>query len=54
LLSILIAVATLVVFGLLGLYILNAGAYETRTIAAMGLRSFVWVVIALYCYRLPK
>jgi len=51
LLSVLIAVATLLVFVFLGLHILNDGAYESRTIAAMSLRSFVWVAIAVFSYR---
>ena len=51
LLSILIAGATLVIFALFGLHILNDGAYETRTVAAMSLRSVVWVLIAMFAYR---
>jgi len=51
LLSVLIAVATLLVFVFLGLHILNDGAYESRTIAAMSLRSFVWVAIVVFSYR---
>lgn len=51
LLSTLIAVATLSVFAFFGLHILNEVAYEGRTVAAMSLRSFVWVVIAVFSYR---
>jgi len=50
LLSILIAAATIVVFALLGLHILNDGAYETRTVLAMSLRTIVWVSIATFAY----
>ncbi len=45
-LAMLIAVATLLVFGGLGLHIWLGGDYEQRTLAAMTLRSTVWLVIA--------
>lgn len=50
-LAIAISVLTLVVFGLLGLHILNAGEYEQRTVMAMTLRSTIWAVISILCYR---
>jgi hypothetical protein len=50
-LSISIATATIVVFALFGLHVLNEGTYETRTVAAMSLRSVVWVLIAVFAYR---
>ena len=50
-LSIFIAVATAIVFALFGLHLLNGGAYETRTVAAMSLRTIVWVSIAVFSYR---
>ena len=50
-LSLLIAGSTLVIFAALGLYILNGGEYETRTIAAMALRSGVWIAIAAFTWR---
>ncbi len=54
-LSLLLAVATLVVFAAFGLHILNGGEYEMRTVAAMTLRSTVWVVFAAYAwYRLER
>ena len=45
-LSMLIVIATLIVFAAFGLTILFGGDYEPRTIAAMTLRSSVWLVIA--------
>lgn len=45
-LSLLIAIATLLVFAAFGLHIMAGGSYETRTIGAMSLRSTVWLVIA--------
>jgi len=45
-LAMLIAVATLLVFAALGLHIWLGGDYEQRTLAAMTLRSTVWLVIA--------
>lgn len=50
-LSIFIVGATIVVFTLFGLHILNEGMYEVRTVAAMSLRTFIWAIIALYAYR---
>ncbi len=46
-----IAVSTLAVYGLLGLHIGAGGAYETRTVIAMGIRSAVWTAIALIARR---
>ncbi len=39
--------AILVVFSVLGIHILQGGAYETRTLAAMSFRAFFWLVIIL-------
>ena len=50
-LSLLIAIATIIVFVILGLHILEGGKYETRTVAAMSLRSFVWLSIFIVSYR---
>jgi hypothetical protein len=41
-----IAILTLVVFMAFGVHITNEGAYEMRTVAAMVLRSLVWLGIA--------
>jgi len=52
-LSLLIAASTLLVFAAFGLHLFGGGAYETRTVAAMTLRSTVWMVISLLvCRRL--
>ena len=50
-LSIGIAVATVLVYGALGLHILAGGAFEMRTVWAMLLRSAVWVSIAILALR---
>jgi len=47
-LSAAIAGATLLVFVLFGIFVLNGGAYEQHTVGAMVLRSGVWIVIAAY------
>ena len=49
--SIFIVVATIVVFVLFGLHVLNEGKYEVRTLAAMSLRTVVWALIAMFAYR---
>jgi len=51
-LAMIIAVATLAVFVLFGLYIFSGGAYELRTVIAMTLRSAVWCLIAVLSRRL--
>ena len=49
-LALLLAVSTLMIFAALGIHILNGGEYEMRTIGAMGLRSGVWIVIAVFAW----
>lgn len=47
LLSVAIALATLFVFAALGWHIAGGGAFEMRTVAAMVLRSGIWIAIAI-------
>ncbi len=49
-LAALIAAATVTVFIALGIYIMNDGAYEVRTVVAMTIRSSVWITIALLVF----
>jgi hypothetical protein len=49
--SLSIAVATIVVFVLFGLHILNDGSYEFRTVMAMSLRTSLWLIITAVAYR---
>lgn len=49
--SLSIALATIAVFALFGLHILNDGLYEFRTVMAMSLRTIVWVLISAFAYR---
>ena len=49
-LSVLIAVTTVIIFAMLGFYILSGGLYEMRTIVAMSLRSIIWAFIAIFAY----
>jgi acyl-phosphate glycerol 3-phosphate acyltransferase len=54
-LALVIAGSTLGVFAAFGLHILQGGAYEGRTAAAMTLRTVIWFVIALVSRRaLPR
>lgn len=50
-LSVFIVAATVVVFALFGLHILNGGLYEARTVVAMSLRTMVWAAIAVFASR---
>jgi len=49
--AITIAALTLLVFVAFGIHIFYGGEYEQRTVAAMTLRSVVWIVIAITGYR---
>ena len=46
LLSAVIAAATIAVFIAFGIYIILGGAFESRTVGAMIIRSAIWIVIA--------
>ncbi len=50
-LSLLLAVSTLVIFAAFGIHVFGGGAYETRTLGAMTLRSLFWVVVAVVSFR---
>lgn len=50
-LAITIAVATLLMFAAFGWHLASGGAYETRTVVAMTLRSTIWIVIATIGWR---
>ena len=47
----LIALATLVVFAAFGVHVAMGGLFEMRTVAAMTLRSLVWLAIAALAWR---
>ncbi len=50
-LSLFIAIATLVIFAILGIHILQGALFEIRTIYAMIFRFVVWALIATFSYR---
>lgn len=50
-LSLLLAISTLVVFAAFGVHVFSGGAYETRTLGAMTLRSLFWVALAAVSFR---
>ena len=50
-LSVFIVVATLIVFAILGMHILQGGSYEVRTIGVMSFRTVIWTLIALFARR---
>lgn len=47
-----IALATALVFAAFGAYVVNGGAYETRTMVAMALRTTVWLAIGALAWRM--
>ena len=53
-LSLLLAISTLVIFAAFGAHIFGGGAYETRTLGAMTLRSLFWIVTAFVALRALK
>ena len=52
-LAALIAAGTLLVFAAFGVHVAVGGAFETRTVWAMTLRSLVWTLIAVLALRAP-
>ena len=50
-LSAVIAIATLIVFAAFGWHVATGGAFEMRTVAAMILRSGIWIAVAIPAYR---
>jgi hypothetical protein len=45
-----LAITTLITFAAFGVHVLQGGAYEKRTVAAMILRSVVWLAISWLAY----
>ena len=50
-LSLIIALATIIVFAAFGKHIFSGGEYEPRTVGAMSLRSTVWFLIYIFSYK---
>jgi hypothetical protein len=50
-LAVAIALATAFTFAAFGVHVYAGGAYEPRTVAAMSLRTLVWVTIAAVAWR---
>lgn len=50
-LAVAIATATVLTFIAFGVHVYSGGAYEQRTVAAMSLRSLIWVLIAFFAWR---
>jgi hypothetical protein len=46
-LALALAVTTAAVFAIFGLYVAGGGSFQTRTVYALGVRTSVWVAIAL-------
>ena len=49
-----LALAIVGVFALLGWHIFQGGAYEMRTVGAMGLRAAIWIAISVFLIRVHK
>ena len=50
-LAVAIAALTVAVLSALGIHIAMGGAYETRTLVAMGFRSVIWLIISLVLHK---
>lgn len=50
-LAIAITAATTLAFAAFGVHVCSGGAYEPRTVAAMSLRTLVWIGIAAIAWR---
>jgi hypothetical protein len=51
-LAVLIAVTTALMFAAFGAHVWTGGAYESRTVGAMALRTLLWIGIAWIAYRM--
>ncbi len=51
-LALCIGLATALVFAAFGIHVLTGGAFEVRTVAAMALRTAVWLGIATLALRM--
>jgi len=49
-LALAVAITTLITFAAFGVHVLQGGSYEGRTVAAMSLRSVVWLAISWLSY----
>lgn len=49
-----IAVATALTFIAFGVHVSTGGAFETRTVIAMSVRTLVWIAIALIAWRMAS
>ena len=56
-LAVVIAAGSAIVFGIFALHIMQGGAYETRTVAAMTFRTLLWAALAggaFFLARTPR
>ncbi|MEZ5738259.1 MAG: hypothetical protein R3E68_01545 [Burkholderiaceae bacterium] len=51
-LSIGIVVATVLAFAALGVFVAQGGGFEVRTVAAMALRTVIWLLIAIGAWKM--
>ncbi len=52
--SLFVAVSTILLFLIFGVYIIGGGAFERRTIAALTIRSLFWVAVTILSIREMK
>ena len=50
-LSIALVISIALTYIFFGIHVLNGGPYEMRTVYAMALRTFLWIVISIVAYR---
>ena len=50
-LSIALLISIVITYIFFGIHVLNGGSYEMRTVYAMALRTFLWVVISIVSYK---
>ena len=53
-LAVALALSIVGVFAMLGWHVLQGGAYEMRTVGAMGLRAAIWIAISVFLIRSQK
>lgn len=52
--SLFVAISTILVFAAFGLHVMDGGAFETRTVGALTIRSLLWIAVAMISMHAVK
>jgi hypothetical membrane protein len=46
-----IIIASIILFAILGVFIINGASYEMRTVIAMPIRTAIWTILTFFAYK---